>query len=63
MHPALMIAVMEERDREVARRTKDAWKLPPPQRKRPNGVHARRHDRRRRGRVATAFARSVAFFG
>lgn len=66
MHPALMIAVMEERDREVARRTKDAWKLPAPERKRPSRVHARRHDRhgrRGRGRVATAFARSVAFFG
>jgi hypothetical protein len=63
MHPALMIAVMEERDREVARRTKDAWKLPAPERKRPSRVHARRHDRRGRGRLATAFARSVAFFG
>jgi hypothetical protein len=63
MHPALMIAVMEERDREVARRTKDAWKRPAPQRKRPSRVQAHRRDRRGRGRLATAFARSVAFFG
>ena len=59
MHPALMIAVMEERDREIARRTKHAWKQP--------AHHARRRqartpDRRSRNRLSAAFAR-VAFFG
>ena len=59
MHPALMIAVMEERDRELARRTKDAWKQgPPPARRKPRQAADRRH----RGRISTAFAR-VAFFG
>jgi hypothetical protein len=60
MHPALMIAVMEERDREVARRTKDAWKQPshPAHRDR-----AHKPTRRSRGRLSAAFARTVAFFG
>jgi hypothetical protein len=59
MHPALMIAVMEERDRELARRTKDAWKRPAPA-----GHRRARHrvHRGHRGRLSTAFAR-VAFFG
>ena len=59
MHPALMIAVMEERDRELARRTKDAWKQPT------HTVHHRRDRspaRRSRNRLSAAFAR-VAFFG
>jgi hypothetical protein len=59
MHPALMIAVMEERDRELARRTKDAWKQPR------HTAHRRRDRtpaRRTRNRLSTAFAR-VAFFG
>ena len=62
MHPALMIAVIEERDREMARRTKDAWKRPAPQ---PRRVERPRHSGRRggRGRLSAAFARSVAFFG
>lgn len=60
MHPALMIAVMEERDREIARRTKDAWKQPA----QPARRHAvRRPARRNRGRLSAAFARSLAFFG
>jgi hypothetical protein len=64
MHPALMIAVMEERDRELARRTKDAWKRPAPPRKQSGGPGRDRHrNRHGRGRIATAFARSVAFFG
>jgi hypothetical protein len=59
MHPALMIAVMEERDREIARRTKDAWKQPArAEHRKPR----RGADRARRGRLSTAFAR-VAFFG
>lgn len=58
MHPALMIAVMEERDRELARRTKDAWKRPAPTARR---KRRRAADRRHRGRISTAFAR-VAFF-
>ena len=57
MHPALMIAVMEERDREIARRTKHAWK----QVERPARRQAPRT--RARGRLSTAFARSLAFFG
>jgi hypothetical protein len=61
MHPALMIAVMEERDREVARRTKDAWKRPAQQR--PRAARSRTARPRGRGRVASAFARSLAFFG
>jgi hypothetical protein len=61
MHPALMIAVMEERDREVARRTKDAWKRPAPQPRRM--ITARRHLHwRGRGRLAAAFGRGLAFF-
>ena len=60
MHPALMIAVMEERDREIARRTKDAWKRPPePQQT--STAPWRLHERGR-GRLATAFGRGVAFF-
>jgi hypothetical protein len=59
MHPALMIAVMEERDRELARRTKDAWKRPSPQ---PRRVTSRRPHRH--GRLSAAFARTTAaFFG
>jgi hypothetical protein len=59
MHPALMIAVMEERDREIARRTKDAWKRPSPQ---PRRAAAPRP--RRRSRLSAAFARTTAaFFG
>jgi hypothetical protein len=33
MHPALLIAVMEERDRELARRSRHAWKRPAPPRR------------------------------
>jgi hypothetical protein len=59
MHPALMIAVMEERDRELARRTKDAWKRPSPQ---PRRAEASRP--RRRGRLSAALYRTTAaFFG
>jgi hypothetical protein len=59
MHPALMIAVMEERDRELARRTKHAWKQPshPVHRARP-----RRSGHGRRGRLSAAVGR-LAFFG
>ena len=59
MHPALMIAVMEERDRELARRTKDAWKRPP-ERARTSTAPRRFHERGR-GRLA-AFGRSLALF-
>jgi hypothetical protein len=58
MHPALLIAVMEERDRELARRSRHAWKRPP----------ARVPEQRVRRRVAgvqrrlTAVARALAFF-
>ena len=55
MHPALMIAVMEERDRELARRTKDAWKRPSPE---PRRAEARRPSRR--SRLSAAFARTTA---
>jgi hypothetical protein len=59
MHPALMIAVMEERDREIARRTKDAWKRPSRQPRR-----AQAHQPRGRSRLSAAFARTAtAFFG
>lgn len=60
MHPALMIAVMEERDREIARRTKHLYKQPahPAHRSR-----TRRPSRDGRGRLSAAFARSLAFFG
>ena len=60
MHPALMIAVMEERDREIARRTKHAWQQPnhPATQRRPREARPRH-----RGRLSAAFARSVAFFG
>jgi hypothetical protein len=62
MHPALMIAVMEERDREIARRTKDAWKRPSPERRRSERSRASRPRGSGRGRLSTAFARSLAFF-
>jgi hypothetical protein len=59
MHPALMIAVMEERDRELARRTKDAWKRPSPEPRR-----AELKQPRGRGRLSAAFSRTTAaFFG
>ena len=59
MHPALMIAVMEERDREIAKRTKDAWKRPSPQ---PRGTEAKAP--RRSGRLSSALSRTTAaFFG
>jgi len=58
MHPALMIAVMEERDRELARRTKDAWKRPAPQPRRAEPARPRRL-----GRLSAVFARTAAFFG
>jgi len=60
MHPALMIAVMEERDREIARRTKDAWKQHPARSNRRSTTH--RATRGGRSRVSSALAR-VAFFG
>jgi hypothetical protein len=60
MHPALMIAVMEERDREIARRTKDAWKQP---RHPVNRGRSRESRPRDRGRLSAAFARTAAFFG
>jgi hypothetical protein len=63
MHPALMIAVMEERDREIARRTKDAWKRPAPERPQSSRSRSPRSHRSGRGRVATVLARSLAFFG
>jgi len=54
-----MIAVMEERDREIARRTKDAWKRPSPQPRRAQAAQPRRHRR-----LSAAFARTTAaFFG
>lgn len=59
MHPALMIAVMEERDREIARRTKNAWRQPshsahPPKPHRSRGTG--------RSRLSAAVGR-LAFFG
>ncbi|HKH13197.1 MAG TPA: hypothetical protein VKA47_00930 [Solirubrobacterales bacterium] len=62
MHPALMIAVMEERDREIARRTKDAWKRPVQEPRRRLHRRAAREHQSGRGRLSAAFARSVAFF-
>jgi len=60
MHPALMIAVMEERDREIARRTKHAWKQPaqPPRQRAHRESRTRSH-----GRLSAAFTRAVPFFG
>jgi hypothetical protein len=63
MHPALMIAVMEERDREIARRTKHAWKRPAPEPIGSTHDKAPRSHGRSRGRLSAAFARSLAFFG
>jgi len=59
MHPALMIAVMEERDRELARRNQHAWKRPAPQPRR----RQVRGPGKRRGRLSTALARGQALFG
>ena len=61
MHPALMIAVMEERDRELARRTKHQWKRPVEQ-PRTRRTAAPRSHRSGRGRLSAAFSRSLAFF-
>jgi hypothetical protein len=61
MHPALMIAVMEERDREIARRSKDAWKRPSPEPRRSELTRSRGHGSAR-SRLSAAFARSLAFF-
>jgi len=55
-----MIAVMEERDREIARRTKHAWMRPAHPANRSRSRHPRP---RTRGRLSAAFARSLAFFG
>ncbi len=59
MHPALMIAVMEERDRELARRTKHAWKQPP---RATGGPATRRPGHGGRRRLSAAIGR-LAFFG
>jgi hypothetical protein len=55
-----MIAVMEERDRELARRSKDAWKQAAPPARTPR-MHKRAP--RPRSRLSSALARGVAFFG
>jgi len=57
MHPALMIAVMEERDRELARRTKYAWKRPIPEHNRSRRAAAPRSRRSGRGRLSAALSR------
>jgi hypothetical protein len=62
MHPALLIAVMQERDREIARRTRHAWKRPAPEPRRSVRPRTARSHGRHRGRLSTAFARSLAFF-
>jgi hypothetical protein len=59
MHPALMIAVMEERDRELARRNKHAWKRPAPQASRRRTT---RSGGRSRGRLSAVLARGQALF-
>jgi hypothetical protein len=58
MHPALMMAVMQERDREIARRNRHAWKRPAPTRRR-TAVGSRESGRRR---LSAAFSRSLPFF-
>jgi hypothetical protein len=58
MHPALMIAVMEERDRELARRNQHAWKRPAPQPRRRQPRQGKR-----RGRLSAVLARGQALFG
>ena len=55
MHPALMIAVMEEHQRELARRTRHARRQPPAR------AHRRREAPSRR--LYGALARGLAFFG
>jgi hypothetical protein len=62
MHPALMMAVMQERDREIARRNRHAWKRPAPARRRRRhrtAVGSRESGRRR---LSAAFSRSLPFF-
>jgi acyl-CoA reductase-like NAD-dependent aldehyde dehydrogenase len=58
MHPALLIALMEERERELARRNRHAWKRPPA----PKRERLLRRGGSRIRHAATAFARSLAFF-
>jgi hypothetical protein len=64
MHPALMMAVMEERDREIARRSRHAWKHPArePRPRRQRLMALRSRDSAPRRRVSAAFSRSLAFF-
>jgi hypothetical protein len=59
MHPALMIAVMEERDRELARRNKHAWKRPDSQPRRSSSKRSGGQG----GRLSAAVARGQALFG
>jgi len=58
MHPALIIALMEERERELARRNRHAWKRPanprPERRVRPRATRVRR--------ASAALARGLGFF-
>lgn len=57
MHPALMLSLMEERERELARRARHAWKRPAPQpgERRPQARSARR--------LSAALARAATLFG
>jgi hypothetical protein len=57
VHPALIIAVMEEHEREMARRTRHAWRHPETRSAR-TAPH-----RPRRVRLSAALARVSAFFG
>ncbi|HXE99816.1 MAG TPA: hypothetical protein VN458_05690 [Solirubrobacterales bacterium] len=57
MHPALMIALMAERERELARRTRNAWRRPEP-----GAVPAAPRRPRRAERLTSAVARGVARF-
>jgi hypothetical protein len=57
MHPALMIVLMAERERELARRTRNAWRHPEPQ-----AVPAASHRPHRAQRLTSAVARGVARF-
>jgi hypothetical protein len=57
MHPALMIVLMAEHERELARRTRNAWRRPEPR-----TVPAAPRRPRRAKRLTSAVARGVARF-
>jgi hypothetical protein len=57
MHPALITVLITEHERELVRRTRDAWQQPATRPVRPASRRPRRAHR-----LTTALARGLAFF-